>query len=194
MSRKQVGIFSGSFNPIHVGHLILANYIKEFTYVDEVWFMVTPHNPLKNADDLLDDKIRLEMTQMAVNKYDDIKVSDFEFNMPKPSYTINTLDKLSSVYPESDFTLIIGGDNWNDFHLWKDYKLLLNRYKVIIYPRIGEKIIIDDNYRENVSVVEAPIVEVSSTFVRDSIRSGKNVRAFVPDGVYDFLVKNNYYQ
>ncbi len=194
MSRRQIGVFSGSFNPIHIGHLILASYIKEFTYIDDVWLLVTPHNPLKDASDLLDDKIRLKLAQMAVEDYDRISVSDFEFDMPTPSYTIDTLDKLSEKYPEYDFTLIIGGDNWNDFHKWKNYELLLDKYKIIIYPRAGEDIIIEDSYKNSVEVVDAPIVEVSSTFIRNSIKNGKDIRAFVPSNIYDYIINNKYYQ
>lgn len=187
-------MFSGSFNPIHVGHLVLANYIKEFTDIDEIWLVVTPHNPLKEANDLLEDSIRLEMTKIAVSDFSDIKVSDIEFAMPRPSYTINTLEKLSSENPEIDFTLIIGGDNWNDFHLWKDYESILAKYKIIIYPRLGQHIHIDDAYANSVKLVKAPIVEVSSTFIRECIADGKDARAFVPSSVYDYIFKNNLYK
>lgn len=193
-NRKQVGIFSGSFNPIHVGHLILANYIKEFTCIDEVWLVVTPHNPLKEVGDLLKDEVRLSMAKVAVEQYPDIKVSDIEFEMPKPSYTINTLDKLSLENPNCEFTLIIGGDNWNDFHRWKDYQKLLQNYKVIIYPRANEDIHIEEQYSESVELVSAPLVEISSTFIRKSIKDNRDMRAFVPSGVYDFIINNKLYQ
>ena len=190
----QVGIFSGSFNPIHVGHLILANYMSEFTYLDEVWMLVSPHNPLKKADDLLEDDVRLKMTELALENFDRLKVSDVEFHMPKPSYTINTLTKLSEENPDTEFSLIIGGDNWTKFSLWKEYEKILNNYKILIYPRLGEKVIIPDNLSKNVQVVSAPIIEVSSTFIRKSIREGKNMRAFVPEKVYDFIEENKLYK
>lgn len=192
--RKRVGVFSGSFNPIHVGHLVLANFIKEFTDIDEICLVVSPHNPLKEANNLLEDNIRLEMTKMAVEAFDDIKVSDVEFAMPRPSYTINTLEKLSFDNPEVDFTLIIGGDNWNDFHLWKDYEKILSNYSIIIYPRLGQEIYIDECYADSVQLVDAPIVEVSSTFIRECIRNAKDVRAFVPPSAYEYIINNKLYK
>ena len=191
---KRVGVFSGSFNPIHVGHLILANYIKEFTDIDEIWLVVTPHNPLKEANDLLDDSIRLEMTKLAVSSFSDIKVSDIEFNMARPSYTINTLEKLSKDNPEIDFSLIIGGDNWNYFHLWREYERIVANYNIIIYPRLGQDIHIDDAHAGGVKLVKAPIVEISSTFIRECIADGKDARAFVPNSVYDYIIENNLYK
>ncbi len=194
MKKKQVGIFSGSFNPVHVGHLILANYMREFTYLDEVWFVVTPHNPLKSAADLLDDDIRLEMMKIAVRDYDNLIVSDVEFDMPKPSYTIDTLTKLSAVNPDSEFTLIIGGDNWIKFPRWKENERLVKEYKILIYPRLGSEVKIPEALSQNVKLVDAPIVEISSTFIRESIRAGKDVRAFLPENVYDYIVDKGLYK
>lgn len=186
---KQVGIFSGSFNPIHAGHLMLANFMKEFTYLDEVWFVVSPQNPLKETDDLLNDNIRLEMTRLALEDFDGFWVSDVEFTMPRPSYTINTLDKLNTTHTDTEFSLIIGGDNWVDFRLWKEYERLINTYRILVYPRLGEDIYIDNALRERVQLVKAPVVEISSTFIRKSIKEGKNVRAFLPAKVYDFIME-----
>lgn len=194
MKKKQVGIFSGSFNPVHVGHLILANYMREFTYLDEVWFVVTPHNPLKSAADLLDDDIRLEMMKIAVRDYDNLIVSDVEFDMPKPSYTIDTLTKLSAVNPDSEFTLIIGGDNWIKFPRWKEHERLVKEYKILIYPRLDSEVKTPEALSQNVKLVDAPIVEISSTFIRESIRAGKDVRAFLPENVYDYIVDKGLYK
>ncbi|MGI6047417.1 MAG: nicotinate (nicotinamide) nucleotide adenylyltransferase [Petrimonas sp.] len=194
MKKKQVGIFSGSFNPVHIGHLILANYMREFTYLDEVWFVVTPHNPLKETSSLLDDDIRLEMTRLALQDFDTLIVSDIEFDMPKPSFTIDTLTKLRAINPDSEFTLIIGADNWNKFPRWKDYERLGKEFKILIYPRLGEDIQIDNEYEQNVKLVKAPIVEVSSTFIRKSIREGKDIRAFLPNRVYEYIVVNKLYK
>lgn len=193
MKKQQIGIFSGSFNPIHVGHVILANFMSEFTYLDEVWLLVSPLNPLKDSDDLLDDDIRLEMTKLATEGFDRLKVSDIELHMPLPSYTIDTLTKLSEEHPDKEFTLIIGGDNWTNFSLWKEYKTLLRDYKLLIYPRLGEQIVIPNELADTVKVVKAPIIEISSTFIRESIRQHKNVRAFVPQKVYDFIEERKLY-
>lgn len=194
METKQIGIFSGSFNPIHAGHLMLANFMSEFTYLDEVWMVVTPHNPLKDIDGLLDDDIRLEMTELALQDFEKLKVSDIEFSMPRPSYTIDTLNKLTEENPDKEFTLIIGGDNWTRFSQWKNYEILLSDYKILIYPRLGEEIVIPEEFSKTVQVVKAPIIEVSSTFIRESIGRGKNVRAFVPSKVYDFIEENGLYK
>lgn len=194
MKIKQVGIFSGSFNPIHIGHLILANYMLEFTYLDEVWFVVSPHNPLKETKNLLSNDIRLEMVRLAVMDFDDMIVSDVEFDMPEPSYTIDTLTKLKTENPRLEFTLLIGGDNWTKFYRWKDHERLAKEFKILIYPRREEDVRIDSEHTENVQLVEAPIVEISSTFIRESIRAGKDVRAFLPNRVYDYIVSNKLYK
>jgi len=194
MRKKQVGIFSGSFNPIHIGHLILANYMLEFTYLDEVWFVVTPQNPLKEIDSLLEEKIRLEMTRLAVKDFNRLIVSDIEFNMPKPSYTIDTLTKLKTENPDLEFTLVIGSDNWTRFPRWKDNERLAKEFKILIYPRLGEDIRINGLYPENVRLVDAPVVEISSSFIREGIFAGKDMRAFLPNRVYDFILSNKLYK
>lgn len=192
-NKKQIGVFSGSFNPIHMGHLMLANYITEYTYIDEVWFVVTPHNPLKEASGLTNEESRLEMCQMALKGLDKLKVSEIEFSMPKPSFTIDTLDKLKKDYPHVDFSLIIGADNWSEFHLWKEYKRIREENKILIYPRLGEELTIDKQFRDNVQACNAPIIEVSSTFIRSGIQEGKNMKAFLPYGVYEYIVVHKLY-
>ena len=192
--KKEIGIFSGSFNPIHNGHLIMANYICEYTTLDEVWLIVTPHNPLKSRIDMLDEQVRLRMVELAVQKYKNIKASDVELYMKRPSFTINTLEKLSHEHPECNFSLIIGGDNWSFFDKWKDYKKIINNYKIIIYPRHEAKVIIPQPHKETVHLVSAPVIEISSTFIRQSIKEGKNVKAFLPPEVYDYIESNNLYK
>jgi nicotinate-nucleotide adenylyltransferase len=161
--------------------------------LDEVWFVVTPHNPLKEAGDLLHDDLRLKMTQLALEEFDRMKVSDVEFRMPRPSYTIDTLTRLTNEHPGKDFTLIIGGDNWNRFHRWKEYERLISDYPILVYPRLGEEAAIPEQLRASVRIVEAPVMEVSSTFIRESIQNGKDMRAFLPPKVYDFIIKNGLY-
>lgn len=193
MRKREIGIFSGSFNPIHNGHLMLASYLSEFTYLEEVWFVVTPHNPLKDTAILIDDGARLEMVKIAVEAYDRLLVSDVEFNMPRPSYTVNTLKVLSENYPDINFTLIIGADNWAVFDRWKNADEIINNYKILIYPRPGVEIVIPDLYRKTVQAVDAPLIEVSSTFIRKSISEGKNIQAFLPVKVYEFIKENQLY-
>ena len=194
MQKKQIGIFSGSFNPIHVGHVMLGSYMCEFTNLDEVWFVVSPHNPLKDVDDLLDDDIRLQMTRLALEKIENLKVSDVEFHLPRPSYTIDTLNFLKKNNPDTEFTLIIGSDNWNDFHKWKSYEQLRKEFPILIYPRLGEEIVIPTQFQKNIEVVDAPILEISSTFIRNSIKVGKDMRAFVPEKVWKFMADKKLYK
>ena len=192
--KKEIGIFSGSFNPIHNGHLIVASYMCEFTTLDEVWLIVTPHNPLKSRKDMLDEQVRLRMVELAVEKYDNIKACDVELHMKRPSFTINTLEKLSNEHPECNFSLIIGGDNWSFFDKWKDYKKIIDNYKIIIYPRHKARVIIPESLKESVHLVSAPVIEISSTFIRHSIQEGKNVKALLPPEVYDYIESNNLYK
>lgn len=192
--KKQVGIFSGSFNPIHVGHLILANYMQQFTYLDEVWMVVSPQNPLKKMSELLDDDERLRMTKLALEEFDNLQCCDIEFQLPIPSYTVDTLRELTNRYPDCEFSLIIGADNWADFTKWKDFEYILSHYKVLIYPRLGENVVIDPCCQDSVRLVQAPIVEVSSTFIRESLKSGKDVRAFLPEKVYARIIEQSFYR
>ena len=191
--KRQVGVFSGSFNPIHVAHLMLANYITEFTYIDEVWFVVTPLSPFKVAAELADEKHRLQMCQIALKNMDKLRVSEIELSMPKPSFTINTLDKLRKDYTDFDFSLIMGADNWNKLHLWIEYERIKKEFKILIYPRLNEDVNIEPLYKENVQLCNAPILEVSSTFVRKSIREGKDMRAFLPNGIWGYILENDLY-
>lgn len=190
----KIGIFSGSFNPIHVGHLILANYIVEYTDIEEVWLLVSPLNPLKSEDDLSDKYVRLEMTKLALEGYPKIKASDFEFDLPKPSYTINTLDALKVKYPEHDFTLVIGADNWAIFESWHETDKILENYKLKIYPRLGFRIKIPDRLKQKVEALDSPIIEVSSTFIREGIEIGKNMRPFLTENVYDYIIEKGLYK
>lgn len=189
-----IGIFSGSFNPIHIGHLILANYITEYSSLDEVWLLVTPHNPLKDDHILLDETIRLKMTDLAIKNYPKIKLSDIEFSLPRPSYTINTLNELKKKYPEHTFSLIIGADNWERFDQWKNSGDILANYKIYVYPRYGYSVSMENRLRKTVEILNSPIVEISSTFIREGLKNGRNLQAFMPEIVYKYIKEHNLYQ
>lgn len=194
MEKKKLrtGIFGGSFNPIHIGHLALANYLCENDYIDELWFLVSPQNPFKQNEKLLDDKTRLRMVNAAVRGYGRFYVSDFEFSLPKPSYTINTLNKLSETYTDRDFYLIIGADNWAAFDRWKSPKEIISKHHVLVYPRLGYDI--PEMLPQNVRAVDSPLIEVSSTFIRESISQGKDVRYFLHPAVYEIIEKESLYR
>jgi nicotinate-nucleotide adenylyltransferase len=189
-----IGIFSGSFNPIHIGHLILANYIVEFTEIDEVWFLVSPQNPLKVESELLDENERLEMVKLAIGGYSKLKASDFEFSLPRPSYTVHTLGKLREAYPDNEFTLLIGADNWANFERWRNYDEIIENYAIKVYPRLGYRISIQPRQRKMVEALDAPVIEISSTFIRESLAEEKDIRAFLPVEAYKYIVENNLYK
>ncbi|WP_459187514.1 nicotinate (nicotinamide) nucleotide adenylyltransferase [Parabacteroides sp. APC149_11_2_Y6] len=185
--KLKTGIYSGSFNPIHIGHLALANWLCEFGGMDEIWFLVTPHNPLKKRDELMDDNLRYQMVKAAVGDYSKFKASDFEFNLPKPTYTITTLRSLQQAYPDRDFHLIIGADNWASIEQWKDYQALLSEFPILIYPRKGFDIRILEHY-SHIRQVDAPLIEISSTFIRQALNTGKDVRFFIPEAIRKTLL------
>ncbi|MFK2818932.1 nicotinate (nicotinamide) nucleotide adenylyltransferase [Flavobacteriaceae sp. LMIT009] len=190
-----VGLYFGTFNPIHVGHLTIANHLVEHSDLDQVWFVVTPHSPFKKKNSLLDDHQRLEMVYQATKDYDKLKESNIEFNLPQPNYTVNTLAHLEEKYPENNFALIMGEDNLKSFHKWKNYDVILSRHKIYVYPRISQGII-ESKFEDHPSItrVKAPIMELSSTFIRKSIKAGKNVRPMLPEAVWKYLDEMNFYK
>jgi nicotinate-nucleotide adenylyltransferase len=179
---KKIGIFSGSFNPVHIGHLALANWLCEYEDLEEVWFLVTPRNPLKESGELIDYFIRIEMVKAAVSDYAKLKVSAFESFLPCPSYTIDTLRALRNTYPGHQFYLLIGADNWAIMPQWKDSHALMEEFPMLIYPRLGFDVTIPSNY-PNIRKVDAPLLEISSSFIRQAIRDGKDVRFFLPEAI-----------
>ena len=186
----KIGIFPGSYNPVHIGHLALANYIVEYGEFDEIWFLITPHNPLKNKSELIDQELRLEWLEKSIGDYPKFRTCTIEWEMPQPTYTINTLQKLRIMFPEHVFELIIGSDNWETIHRWKDYQTILKNFKTWIYPRLGTGKIIFNH--PNVRMIKgAPKMEISSTFIRKSMRKGKDIRFFLPLGIYEDIVASN---
>ena len=188
-----IGIFGGSFNPIHIGHAILTNYIIENTHIDSVWLMVARQNPLKASYDKAYDIHRLRMTEMVSSRLHDVITSGFEFSLPYPSYTINTLDALREKFPEHSFTVIVGADNWAVFDKWKDYRRIIAEYGVVVYPRRGYDVRIPDEYADSVIAIDAPLVEVSSTNIRRGIAEGKDMTFFMPHDVYHYIKSYNLY-
>jgi nicotinate-nucleotide adenylyltransferase len=191
----KIGLYFGSFNPIHIGHLIIANQLVENSDLDQIWFVVTPHNPFKKKSTLLDNFQRLEMVYLATKDYPKLKESNIEFNLPQPNYTINTLTYLQEKHPEHAFSLIMGEDNLKSFHKWKNYEVILENHNIYVYPRISEgKVDTQFNDHKKIQRVEAPIVEISSTLVRNAIKDGKNVKPLLPENVWTYLDDMNFYK
>lgn len=191
----KIGLYFGSFNPIHIGHLIIANQLVENSDLDQIWFVVTPHNPFKKKSTLLDNHHRLEMVYLATKDYDTLKESDIEFNLPQPNYTVNTLAYLTEKYPEKEFSLIMGEDNLKSFHKWKNYQVILDHHDIYVYPRISDGTVETqfDNHPK-IHHVEAPIMEISSTLIRNSIKAGKNVKPLLPEHVWTYLDDMGFYR
>ena len=192
-SAKKTGLFFGSFNPIHVGHLIIANHMVEHTELDEVWFVISPHNPLKKKSTLLADHHRYAMVNLAVEDNRNLWASNIEFGLSQPSYTVHTLAFLEEKYPGKDFVLIMGGDNLASLHKWKNYEHILENYSIMVYPRPGEELPELVNH-EHVQVVEAPLMQISSSFIRKSIKEGKSVEYILSDRVFKYLTEMHFYQ
>lgn len=182
IKKLNTGIFSGSFNPVHIGHLALANWLCEFAGLDEVWFVITPHNPLKDRSNLMDDRLRYELVEASIAGYPKFKASDFEFSLPQPTYTIDTLRALEKTYPDRQFHFIMGADNWAFIKRWKESDQLISNYPILVYPRKGYEIQIPSDI-PSIRKVDAPLIEISSTFIRESLKAGKDVRFFLPEAI-----------
>ena len=191
----KIGLYFGTFNPIHVGHLTIANHIAEYSDLDKIWFVVTPHSPFKKKSSLLDNRQRYEMVYRATKDYVKLEPSDIEFNLPQPNYTINTLTYLKEKYPKHEFSLLMGEDNLKGFHKWKNYNLILQDHDIYVYPRISEGAIdLQFDSHNKIHKINAPIMELSSTFIRKSIKEGKNVRPMLPEHVWEYLDEMNFYR
>ena len=193
---KKVGLFFGTFNPIHIGHLVIANHMVEFSDLDEVWFVITPMSPFKVKKNLLDNQHRYQMVYEATKDYSKLKPSKIEFDLPQPNYTINTLVHLEEHYEKGyEFALIMGEDNLKGFHKWKNYETILESHCIYVYPRISSGKV-EHKFKDNPKIhhVDAPIMEVSSTFIRNSHKQGKNIKPLLPDSVWEYMDEMNFYR
>ena len=195
----KIGLYFGTFNPIHIGHLIIANHMAEYSDLEQIWMVVTPHNPLKKKDTLLDDYQRLHLVNLATEDYPKIKPSDVEFKLPQPNYTVNTLAHLQDKFPLYEFSLIMGEDNLKSLHKWKNYEIILQNHEIYVYPRVSseaEKLDskISLNFGTKIHIINAPIVEISSTFIRENIKNKKNIQPLLPSKVWEYINHNNFYR
>lgn len=189
----KIGIFGGTFNPVHIGHAIIANYVIRHCGIDRLWMMVSPLNPFKEAQGELHNAHRLRMVEMVTRRLDHVETSGFEFSLPRPSYTIDTLNALQQKFPDHEFSLIIGADNWASFPRWNRYEEILEKYPVFIYPRHGITIEVPHALKNKVHIIDAPIVEVSSTEIRKAIANMENVSFYLPDDVYAYILRHKLY-
>ena len=191
----KIGLYFGTFNPIHIGHLIIANHFAEYSDLDKIWMVITPHNPFKKKSSLLDNNHRYQLVLEALEDYPKIEPSTIEFNLPQPNYTTNTLAYLKEKYPQHEFSLIMGEDNLKTLHKWKNYEVILENHPIYVYPRISEektenKLI---NYK-TIKIVDAPVVEISSTAIRKALKSGKNCRPLLPEAVWKYIDEMHFYK
>lgn len=192
---KKVGLYFGTFNPIHMGHLAIANHMVEFSDLDEVWFVITPKSPFKQKQTLLDNNHRYQMVLEAIQDYPKLKASKIEFELPQPNYTINTLVHIAEKFPEPHFCLIMGEDNLKGFHKWKNYEAILAQHQLFVYPRIADGVV-DAQFLDHPKVtrVNAPIMQISSTFIRNAHAKGKNIRPLLPPAVWQYMDEMNFYR
>jgi nicotinate-nucleotide adenylyltransferase len=188
-----IGLYFGSFNPVHIGHLALANYMLSFTSMEQVWLVVSPHNPLKTKAGMLNQNDRLHLLNLALDFHPKIKASNIEFDMPQPSYTINTLARLKEKFPKNKFSLIMGQDNLITFDKWKNYEEILKQHEIFVYPRTGCGASKFDHH-ESLHITEAPLMEVSSSFIRKAIKEKKNVQFFMHPKVWEYVDTMNFYK
>jgi len=191
-STSKTGLFFGSFNPIHNGHLMIASYMVEYTDLEQIWFVVSPHNPLKEKSTLLADHHRLAMVNLAIEEDPRFRSSNIEFKLPQPSYTIDTLTYLSEKFPQKEFVMIAGTDIFPSFHKWKNYEELLKQYRFYIYPRPGSEKGSYDGHPA-LTFVDAPLITLSSSFIRQGIKEGRDMRHFMPYRVWKYVQEMHFY-
>jgi nicotinate-nucleotide adenylyltransferase len=187
-----IGLYFGSFNPIHVGHLIIADHVLGVSDVKQIWFVVSPHNPLKESSSLLNENHRMHLVQLAIDEQPKFKASNIEFKLPRPSYTIDTMTYLTEKYPQHQFSIIMGGDSIQNITKWKNYQTLLEQYKIIVYNRSGYNAAVISH--PNISIVDAPLLDISSTHIRNKIKNKTSIRFLVPTEVREYIASNNYYK
>lgn len=199
----RIGLYFGTYNPIHVGHLIIANHMAERDDMDQVWLVVTPQNPLKSNNNLLADYHRLALVKIAIDDNFTLRASDVEFNLPKPSYTVDTLAHLREQYPEHQFALIMGEDNLRTFHKWKNYEVILERHQIYVYPRpitlaeLNNKVeptLSEIHNHKNVIITDSPMMQISSTIIRNNIQKGQSIQYLVTDPVRQYIDEMNFYR
>jgi nicotinate-nucleotide adenylyltransferase len=191
----KIGLYFGTFNPVHIGHMVIANHMAEYSPLEQIWMVVTPHNPLKKKSTLLDDHHRLQMVFLATADYPKIKPSDVEFKLPQPNYTVHTLAHLQEKFPQHEFSLIMGEDNLNSLQKWKNYDVILNNHDIYIYPRPDvQQLPAEFVNHSRIFKIDAPVMEISSTAIRESIRNGKNFRPLLPHKVWEYVEHNLFYK
>jgi nicotinate-nucleotide adenylyltransferase len=193
MQKTEIGLLFGSFNPIHIGHTAVANYILEYSDISEIWFIVSPRNPFKQEAQLANEKHRLQMTEIGIAQEPRFKVSDVEFNLTRPSYTINTLETLSARYSHINFVILMGSDNYLNIAKWKDGNKILDSYNIIVYPRSGYSVFMN-KLTHKTKLIDAPLLDVSSTLIRNSIAEGKRLHYFLHPGVFQFIGMHGLYR
>lgn len=190
----KIGLFFGTYNPIHVGHMVIANYMVEYTDLERLWIVVTPHNPFKEKKSMLADYQRLQLVKIAIEDDNRFRASDIEFNLPQPNYTIHTLTYLKEKHPEHEFVLVMGADNLTHFKKWKNYQEILDKYEIYVYPRV-EGVFSDDLLAHpKVSFYQAPVIQISSSFIREAIEAKKDIRYYLPKDVYNYVREMHFYE
>jgi len=189
----KIGLFFGSFNPVHTGHLLIADYFIEFAIFDKIWFVVSPQNPFKSNDTLVDENLRFEMLKLAIKDNPKFETCDVEFNLNRPSYTVDTLTYLRNQFPEHTFFPIIGGDNLQSFHLWKNHEDILNHHEIFVYRRAGYYSNPLFANQSKIKIFDVPLLNISSTYIREMLQAGKSVKYLVPDAIEDFIREHKLY-